>query len=65
MSEMPSDVATDASPEWTPASAISPHTDGGAATGTPDPGASDRPAKRRREEKERTRVSRACDRCKK
>ncbi|KAH7392262.1 fungal-specific transcription factor domain-containing protein [Phaeosphaeria sp. MPI-PUGE-AT-0046c] len=61
----PSDVVTEASPEWSPANGISPPTDSGAATETPDAGASERPAKRRREEKERTRVSRACDRCKK
>ncbi|KAH3920313.1 hypothetical protein HBI56_068330 [Parastagonospora nodorum] len=47
---------------WTPANGIA---ESGAATSPPDTGSSEPPAKRRREERERTRVSRACDRCKK
>jgi hypothetical protein len=50
---------------WTPANGISPHTESGAGTSPADVGSSEPPAKRKREEKERTRVSRACDRCKK
>jgi hypothetical protein len=52
-----SEVDESASTKWTPANDTSPHAD--------EPGSSEPPAKRRREEKERTRVSRACDRCKK
>jgi hypothetical protein len=60
-----SEVETNASTGWTPANAISPHTESGAVTSPLDAGSSEPPAKKRREEKERTRVSRACDRCKK
>lgn len=54
-------------PAWTPANAITPNA-GGATPASPEADSSGQrspPAKRRREDKERTRVSRACDRCKK
>lgn len=53
----PSD-AEHSSATWTPANAA----ESGPVTSSPD---IEHKAKRRREEKERTRVSRACDRCKK
>ncbi|KAF2821826.1 hypothetical protein CC86DRAFT_101136 [Ophiobolus disseminans] len=61
------DVETGNTPAWTPANGITPNAESvasprdAAATGEQ----MSSPAKRRREEKERTRVSRACDRCKK
>jgi hypothetical protein len=63
--QAPSEVETNASTGWTAANGVSPQTDSGAAMSPSDAGPNEPPAKRRREEKERTRVSRACDRCKK
>jgi hypothetical protein len=57
MSEVDESVST----KWTPANDASPDT----GSREPDAGSSEPSAKRKRTEKGRTRVSRACDRCKK
>jgi hypothetical protein len=64
-SQEPSEVDAQPSSGWTPTNGITPQTESGAATSPQGADPSEHPAKRRREEKERTRVSRACDRCKK
>jgi hypothetical protein len=64
-SQEPSEVDAQPLSGWTPANGITPQTESGAATSPQDADPNEPPAKRRREEKERTRVSRACDRCKK
>lgn len=56
------------SAEWDPAHEDDGHVENGIAESPPDASSTELkspPAKRRREEKERSRVSRACDRCKK
>jgi hypothetical protein len=54
-------VDESASTKWTSANGASPDTE----SREPDAGESEPSAKRKRTEKGRTRVSRACDRCKK
>jgi hypothetical protein len=58
-------VEPNAAAAWAPEDDISPQAESAAATSPPETGSGEPSAKRRREEKERTRVSRACDRCKK
>lgn len=63
----PGNVEEKSSTEWTPTNGSSASGVGGTANATPPDESRDHtspPAKRRREDRERTRVSRACDRCK-
>lgn len=63
----PKSVENELLSEWTPANANGGPASSGPTGATPSDQPSDQqgtPAKRRREDRERTRVSRACDRCK-